>query len=207
MDTGTSTMPRRADSLLREAGAGRGRIGEFATAALLLFASGVAALIFQVLWIKQLSLVVGVEVYAITVAVSAFFGGLALGGLVLGRWADRMDRPVRFYAWLEVGIAVLGVAMTLALARVAPLFATMEATSSLLAWAMVFVIVGIPAFLMGERCRHWCAPLAPVQAASAIPAATSMPPTPPALSPARCSRHSFLFPLSACRGRRLPPPC
>lgn len=142
-------MPRRADSPLQKADAARGKIREFAIAALLLFASGIAALIFQVLWIKQLSLVVGVEVYAITIAVSGFFGGLALGGLVLGRWADRMGRPVRFYAWLEVGIAVLGVATTLALARVAPLFATMESTSSLLAWAMVFVIVGIPPFLMG----------------------------------------------------------
>ena len=48
--------------------------------ALLLFVSGAAALVYQVLWIKQLSLVVGVEVYAITTGISAFFAGLALGG-------------------------------------------------------------------------------------------------------------------------------
>ena len=38
--------------------------------ALLLFASGATALIYQVLWIKQLSLVVGVDVYAVTTGVS-----------------------------------------------------------------------------------------------------------------------------------------
>jgi spermidine synthase len=142
-------MPRRADSLLQTAGTGRGSLGVFATAALLLFASGVAALIFQVLWIKQLSLVVGVEVYAITIAVSGFFGGLAAGGLVLGRWVDHASRPVRFYVWLEAGVALLGVATTLVLARAAPWFAAIELHSGLLAWAMVFVIVGIPPFLMG----------------------------------------------------------
>src|SRR6187200_2650482 len=49
-------------------------------AAPLLFASGAAALVYQVLWIKQLSLIVGVDVYAVSTGISAFFLGLALGG-------------------------------------------------------------------------------------------------------------------------------
>src|SRR5579871_530337 len=48
---------------------------------LLLFLSGTAALIYQILWIKQLSLIVGVEVYSITVAVSAFLSDLLLVAL------------------------------------------------------------------------------------------------------------------------------
>jgi spermidine synthase len=43
--------------------------------AVLLLLSGVPALIYQVLWARQLTLVVGVEVYSITVAVRAFFAG------------------------------------------------------------------------------------------------------------------------------------
>lgn len=43
--------------------------------ALLLCVSGAAALVYQVLWVKQLSLVVGVEVYAITAGISAFLPG------------------------------------------------------------------------------------------------------------------------------------
>ncbi|MFC4863192.1 fused MFS/spermidine synthase [Pseudomonas sp. MAHUQ-62] len=117
--------------------------------AALLFISGGAALVYQVLWVKQLSLVVGVEVYAVTTGISAFFAGLALGGLVFGRWADRLRRPVRLYALLELAVAVLGVGATLALANSAGLFARLEDRIGLLAWLLPFLLVGLPAFLMG----------------------------------------------------------
>jgi len=117
--------------------------------ALLLFVSGAAALVYQVLWIKQLSLVVGVEVYAITTGISAFFAGLALGGLLFGRWADRQQRPVLLYAGLEVLVAVLGVGATFAMSLAASPFAWLEAHIGLLAWLLPFALVGIPALLMG----------------------------------------------------------
>jgi spermidine synthase len=116
---------------------------------LLLLASGTAALIFQVLWIKQLSLIVGVDVYAVTTGVSAFFAGLALGGLLIGRLVDRVQRPLRLYSALEIGVALIGVAATIALAHTAPVFAKLEMKSGLLAWALVFVLVGVGPFLMG----------------------------------------------------------
>src|SRR5262249_50577114 len=59
----------------------------------LLFLSGTASLIYQILWTKQLALIVGIEVYSITVAVSSFFAGLALGGVIFGHWADQLRRP------------------------------------------------------------------------------------------------------------------
>ncbi|SDJ40045.1 Predicted spermidine synthase with an N-terminal membrane domain [Pseudomonas delhiensis] len=117
--------------------------------ALLMFASGGAALVFQVLWVKQLSLVVGVEVYAVTTAISAFFAGLALGGLAFGRWADRLRRPVRLYAGLELLVAALGVAASVALAHAAGPFARLEAGIGLAAWLLPFALVGLPAFFMG----------------------------------------------------------
>jgi len=94
--------------------------------ALLLLISGMAALVYQVLWIKQLSLVVGVEVYAITTGISAFFAGLALGGWLFGRWADRLSRPLLLYAILEILVAVLGVGATVALSMAASPFAWLE---------------------------------------------------------------------------------
>jgi spermidine synthase len=117
--------------------------------AALLFCSGVAALVYQVLWIKQLSLVVGVEVYSISIAVSAFFAGLALGGFLIARRADRLKNPLFTYALLEAGIALLGVTATLLLGHAAPLFTAMQAHVGLLAWILPFLIVGFPAFLMG----------------------------------------------------------
>jgi len=50
----------------------------------LLAISGSASLMFQIVWIKQLSLIVGVEVHAIAAAVAAFFSGLGCGQLVAG---------------------------------------------------------------------------------------------------------------------------
>ena len=120
-----------------------------ALTASLLFVSGAAALVYQVLWAKQLSLVVGVDVHAITIAISAFFAGLGFGGLLIGRLADGMRRPVRFYAGLELSVAVTGVAATWGLARIAPVFAMLEVQQPWLAWLMLLVIVAIPPFLMG----------------------------------------------------------
>lgn len=131
--------------------------------ALLLCLSGAAALVYQVLWVKQLSLVVGVEVYAITAGISAFFAGLALGGLVFGRWADRLRHPVRLYASLEVAVALLGVSSTLALAHCAGLFARLESSIGLLAWGLPFLLVGVPAFLMGGTLPVLVRALTPAQ--------------------------------------------
>ena len=56
---------------------------------------------------------------------------------------------MRLYAWLEAGVAALGVLSTLALARSAPLFVALQDTVGPLAWALPFSLVGLPAFLMG----------------------------------------------------------
>ncbi|MFM0366246.1 fused MFS/spermidine synthase [Paraburkholderia sediminicola] len=116
---------------------------------LLLFISGAASLIYQVLWIKQLALVVGVEVQAVTTGVSAFFAGLAVGGWIFGRLADRLARPLRLYALLEAGVLVLALASTWMLPHAAAPFASMQDRIGPLAWALPFVLVGLPAVLMG----------------------------------------------------------
>ena len=118
-------------------------------ASIILFFSGLAALIYQTLWVKQLALVVGVEVYAVTVGISAFFAGLALGNAWLGKWADRTPSPLRLYGWLELGIAIAGAGATWALAHAAGPFVTLQDTVGPLAWTLPFLLVGLPATLMG----------------------------------------------------------
>ncbi|EPJ2809334.1 fused MFS/spermidine synthase [Pseudomonas putida] len=130
--------------------------------ATLLFLSGAAGLVYQVLWIKQLSLVVGVEVHAVATGISAFFAGLAFGGLLFGRWADRLQRPVRLYVYLELAVALMGLGATLGLAHAAGPFARLEASAGLLAWALPFVLVGVPALLMGGTLPVLVRALAPV---------------------------------------------
>ena len=114
-----------------------------------LFLSGTAALVFQVLWVKQLSLVVGVEVYSVTIAVSAFFAGLALGGALLGRFAVGGSGPLLLYASLEIAVAITGVTTTMALSHTPAVFAFLSQRAGILAWLLPFLLVGIPAFVMG----------------------------------------------------------
>src|SRR5262249_6403700 len=87
--------------------------------------------------------------YAVTTAVAAFFAGLALGGLLFGRLVDRVSRPLRLYVALELGIALLGGLATFALAHTPPLFAAAEERVGVVAWALPFFLVGVPAVLMG----------------------------------------------------------
>jgi spermidine synthase len=147
-----ATSIRRRPAVLVDSPSGTtvpaGRMSLVVPAALV-FGSGLASLVYQVLWIKQLSLVVGVDVEAVTAAVSAFFLGLAIGAYLSGRIADRLARPLLLYAILEIAVAVLGVGASLALAYAAPLFANLEASSGVLAWTLPFLLVGAPAVLMG----------------------------------------------------------
>ena len=80
------------------------------TAAVILgcfFFSGAAGLVYQVVWTRLLTLVFGGTVYAISTVLAAFMGGLALGSLAFGRWADRSNKnPLLIYAWLEFLIGV-----------------------------------------------------------------------------------------------------
>jgi predicted membrane-bound spermidine synthase len=115
----------------------------------LLFLSGAAALVFQVLWVKEISLVVGIDVHAVTTAVSAFFAGLAAGGLLFGPRADRTARPYRLYGVLEILTALSGVAVTLGLSYAAAPFAALDSRAWPLAWLLLFLLVGLPAAFMG----------------------------------------------------------
>jgi spermidine synthase len=72
---------------------------------LLFFLSGAAALTYQVVWVRSLTLVFGGSHLAVTAVLSIFMGGLAIGGYAIGRRVDRVARPLRLYGFLELGIA------------------------------------------------------------------------------------------------------
>ncbi len=72
---------------------------------LLFFLSGAAALVYQVVWVRALTLVFGGSHLAVTAVLSIFMGGLALGGYAVGRRVDRVAKPLRLYGFLELGIA------------------------------------------------------------------------------------------------------
>src|SRR5712671_754215 len=72
----------------------------------LFFCSGGTALVYEVVWSKFLSQMFGSTIYAQTVVLAVFMGGLALGNKILGRWADRLKQPLRTYGYLEIAIGV-----------------------------------------------------------------------------------------------------
>ncbi|MFA5505559.1 MAG: fused MFS/spermidine synthase [Vulcanimicrobiota bacterium] len=79
--------------------------------------SGFSALTFEVLWVRLASHSLGVTTWAVSVVVSTFMGGLALGGVLLGPTADRHPRPARLYSVMELGIGFSGLLASLLLAR------------------------------------------------------------------------------------------
>jgi spermidine synthase len=70
----------------------------------LFFFSGVAGLIYELVWVRQLTLVFGGTTYAITTVVVAFMAGLGLGSYLAGRMSRRIERTVRTYGLLEISI-------------------------------------------------------------------------------------------------------
>lgn len=70
------------------------------------FASGFAALLYQTIWQRVLTLFGGADVYSITIIVSAFMAGLGFGNMAGGHLADRLTtaRCLRAFAACELAI-------------------------------------------------------------------------------------------------------
>src|SRR5579883_2104290 len=71
---------------------------------LLFFCSGISGLVYQVLWLRVLSLTFGVTVFAVSTVLASFMAGLALGSYAAGRIADRLRNPLLAYGLTEIGI-------------------------------------------------------------------------------------------------------
>ena len=63
-------------------------------------------MVYEVVWSKLLSQMFGSTIYAQTVVLAAFMGGLALGNKILGRWADGLKHPLLIYGYLEIAIGL-----------------------------------------------------------------------------------------------------
>ncbi len=74
------------------------------------FITGAASFIYEISWIRMLSLVLGATTHSFELMLSAFITGLAFGGLWIKRRIDRIDDPVRFSGWVQIimgGLALL----------------------------------------------------------------------------------------------------
>ena len=72
----------------------------------LFFLSGASALIYQISWIRQSSLIFGSSIAAISVITAVFFGGLALGNYLIVR--TKREFTVKLYSKLELAAGIFG---------------------------------------------------------------------------------------------------
>lgn len=70
--------------------------------------SGMAALVYQVAWIRPLQLVFGSTIYTISIIFSAFMSGLSLGSMIGGKFVDKIKNLPLVYALLLLAICLYG---------------------------------------------------------------------------------------------------
>ena len=119
---------------------------------LLFIGSGCAALVYEVVWFQILELVVGASSLSLGILLGTFMGGMCVGSLFAPRLVSRLHHPLRVYAFLEIGIAVLGLIILVAVPLVGGLY-TSWAGSGMGSMLFRGLVAGIcllpPTFLMG----------------------------------------------------------
>lgn len=122
----------------------------------LLFLSGFAALVYQVLWMRDLAVLFGNSAHAAAVDLAVFFAGIAAGAALFARASPRVARPLRVYALLEFGIAASALLFFLLLDAYewlyAPLYGRFSANLPVLIGMKALLAcgaLGAPTMLMG----------------------------------------------------------
>ncbi len=121
----------------------------------MVFLSGFACLIYQILWMRQLGLFFGNTSHAAALTLAVFFSGIASGSWFWGRRSALLAKPLSAYGWLELGIATAGAAVLAAPGlsnTLYPLLYGQDGSgigliSFKILWTLVMVFP--PAFLMG----------------------------------------------------------
>ncbi len=86
---------------------------------LLSFGSGVAALIYEIVWFQLLELAIGSTAVSLGILLATFMGGMCLGSLIFPRLVSPGRHPLRVYAAIELGIGALGILVLLLMPFVA----------------------------------------------------------------------------------------
>jgi spermidine synthase len=74
------------------------------------FFTGLASFIYEICWIRMLSLVLGASTHSFELMLSSFILGLALGGLAVRRLVDAAASPERVLGWVQVAMGLAALA-------------------------------------------------------------------------------------------------
>ena len=123
---------------------------------LIFFISGAVALIFETLWFRLAELIFGNSVWSAALVLSGFMAGLALGNFLVARYGHKINRPLFFYAALEIMIGVSGMSLVLFLPSLQelliPVFRPFLENPLILnpiRLSFVFILLLIPTMAMG----------------------------------------------------------
>ena len=124
---------------------------------LIFILSGASGLIYQVIWMRQLTLIFGSTVFATSTVLTAFMAGLALGSYYFGRKIDESTQsPLRIYALLEAGIGAFCLVWPLILTALGAIYVLIHRnvtsefyTLSLIRFVLTFGVILIPSTMMG----------------------------------------------------------
>jgi len=118
--------------------------------------SGAAALIYEVVWTRKLSTIMGSSTYALSTMLAAFMLGLSLGGLIGGLLVPRLKRHLRAFAICEIAIGLTALVTIPLIEAAAPLFIRVyflfhDSFQAFMAaqFGVIFVIILAPTTLMG----------------------------------------------------------
>jgi spermidine synthase len=76
--------------------------------------TGLSSFIYEMIWIRMLSLLLGASTHAFELMLSAFILGLAIGGMLIRRHIDKVKHAGRLLAWIQL-LMGLSAALTLVL--------------------------------------------------------------------------------------------
>ncbi len=121
----------------------------------LAFFSGLAALVYEVVWTRRLTFVFGASIHAVSAVLAAYMAGLAFGSLAAGRKPDRPREPLLAYGLLEASVGVAALIVPVAIARLRVVDSALYDPNVARGWltafrfVLAFVVIGLPAALMG----------------------------------------------------------
>ncbi len=89
------------------------------------FFSGATSLSLEVAWSKELSYLLGVDIYATTTVVTAFMAGLGLGAILIARFYRWARASIKFYGYLQLIIGLCGLISIQLFRSTMPLFSSL----------------------------------------------------------------------------------
>jgi len=118
--------------------------------------TGAAAMVYELAWIRVANLLIGSSVYAFSLVLAAFIGGLAFGSLIFTRTLDKKKDLLLIFALLEIGIGGAFLSLTplfeklpLLMVPLINLFSKNFALLQAVEFLGLFLLIFIPSSMIG----------------------------------------------------------